>query len=573
MKRLILIVAIAFSAHAQFDYDAKQPLDAKTLRTSTRGSIRIEEIEYASPHGGVVPAIIVSPQNGRKNAGVLFAHWGLGDRHSFVEEAVDLARLGAVSILIDAANVRPGGRTAQEQYPEALVQTVIDFRRAIDLLGARNDVDPRRIGFIGLSMGSHIGGILSGVERRIGAFVLAGGTSRLSEIWNIPAIAHLDAKQFVRNAAPSRVFLQYTVDDEYVPVSEGTAYFAAASEPKLMKWYDGGHELEGRARRDRAEWLRDVIGIDDLSPADDERIANGELALVLDIPGTQHIDVRREKTFDIYYPFGMSGSVPAVLLLGDARQSRAMISAARLVAARAQRAAVVFDGAIEDVLREVRTRASELRLRANDLGVWTRSGKVPAGFKACVAFNPEGALPGGASLVITSGARNWFGRSDLHLERSQRAFDVLDDTEASRAALRKTLAFLHDQLPLASDEDQIRKGIETYTAAVNAGNPSAAIVVFAPDIITSYPGIPDSDYQTLLGFYREPAPGKTTTRPDIEEILVSGDLAIARIVWNTTVVQTDGTSSSRQMKDLQVWRRQPDGRWLFSRGIHYRVPR
>lgn len=572
MKRLLAIVFFALSAHAQFDYDAARPLAVKVVATSARGSIRIEELTYASPHGGDVPALLVVPNNGRKNAGLVFAHWGLGDRHTFLEEAIDLASLGAVSILIDAANTRPGGKTEDAQYPEALAQTVVDLRRAVDLLTARGDVDARRIGFVGLSMGSHVGGILSGIERRISAFVLAGGTARLSEIWGIASLAPLDAKQFVRNAAPARLFLQYAIDDEYVPPAEGVAYYAAASEPKLMKWYDGGHEVDGRARIDRAEWLRDALGIDDRSPAADERIANGELSLVLDIPGMQHVPVRRETTFDVYYPPGMTPeqTTPAVFILGGARGSRARVSAARLVAARAQRAAIVFDGAIESVVAEVKQRAGELRLNANRSAVWSRGGAVPAGFVAYAAFNPEGTLPDGPSLIVTSGGAKP-QRSDLHLETSQRAFDVLDDTEASRAALRRTLAFLRAQLPLLSDEEQIRKGIATYTAAVNAQTPEGATVVFAPDILTSFPGTPDADYATLVEAYRQRAPGTVTTRPDIEEILVSGDLAVARIVWNTTVVQ-DGKTTTRQMKDLQVWRRQADGRWLFSRGIHFRIP-
>lgn len=127
----------------------------------------------------------------------------------------------------------------------------------------------------------------------------------------------------------------------------------------------------------------------------------------------------------------------------------------------------------------------------------------------------------------------------------------------------------------AADAEALRKNIQTYTDAVIARDPDTVMSLFAPDILLSYPGIPDQDYETLKKEYTEEmklrAPGAVTTRPDIEEILVSGDLGIARIVWNTTVTK-DGTVTKRQMKDLQVWRREPSGKWRFIRGIHYRIP-
>jgi steroid delta-isomerase len=125
-----------------------------------------------------------------------------------------------------------------------------------------------------------------------------------------------------------------------------------------------------------------------------------------------------------------------------------------------------------------------------------------------------------------------------------------------------------------ADAEAIRKNILTYTDAVIAREHEPILALFAPDIILSYPGIPDQDYETLRKAYSEMRtrePGEVTTKPDIQEILVSGDLGFARIVWNTTVTK-DGQVTKRQMKDLQVWRREPHGKWRFIRGIHFRVP-
>jgi ketosteroid isomerase-like protein len=92
----------------------------------------------------------------------------------------------------------------------------------------------------------------------------------------------------------------------------------------------------------------------------------------------------------------------------------------------------------------------------------------------------------------------------------------------------------------------------------------------------TYPGIPDQDYATLDAGYREmtslPAGVTVTTAPSIEEIIVSGNLGVVRVTWNTTTVQAEPAQrSTRQLRDMQVWRREADG-WKFFRGVHFRVP-
>lgn len=124
--------------------------------------------------------------------------------------------------------------------------------------------------------------------------------------------------------------------------------------------------------------------------------------------------------------------------------------------------------------------------------------------------------------------------------------------------------------------DEVRRGILTYAAAANRGDVDGVLSVFSRDVLLSYPGIPDQRFDQLAAGYREmmgnPAV-KAQTEPTIDEITVSGNLAYARLVWNTVVTDTrTGHRTTRQMKDLQIWRREPDGRWRFARGMHYREP-
>lgn len=54
------------------------------------------------------------------------------------------------------------------------------------------------------------------------------------------------------------MFLQFGKKDSYPNEEMQTWYAKAASNPKLVKTYDAGHELNDEARRDRGEWREQV---------------------------------------------------------------------------------------------------------------------------------------------------------------------------------------------------------------------------------------------------------------------------------------------------------------------------
>src|SRR3954470_14255779 len=170
----------------QFDYDRNAPLNLREEKKEQRDGATVIELSYDSPRGGRVPATLVLPPGKGPFAGILFGHWmmqrsSFRNRKQFLEEALLLARSGAASLLTDTPLIRPGfipekaGLKGEIQNAEASRQQVIDFRRGVDLLIARGDVDPARLAYVGHSYNAHTGGILSGVEKRIGSFVLMAG--------------------------------------------------------------------------------------------------------------------------------------------------------------------------------------------------------------------------------------------------------------------------------------------------------------------------------------------------------------------------------------------------------------
>ena len=56
---------------------------------------------------------------------------------------------------------------------EDKTQLLTDLRRGVDLLVARAEVDPARIGYVGHSLGSTLGGVLVGYGARLAAPRLA----------------------------------------------------------------------------------------------------------------------------------------------------------------------------------------------------------------------------------------------------------------------------------------------------------------------------------------------------------------------------------------------------------------
>jgi dienelactone hydrolase len=269
-----------------FDYDKSAPLEVKTLGTETRGEAIVHDITYASPKGGVVPAYLVVPAKGKGPfAGVIWGHWywinsDMRNRKEFLDEAIALAQAGVVSLMTDGPVARPGYVADNTPFNEKQVadniQQVVDFRRGVDLLLARKDVDPKRLAFVGHSYNASVGAILSGVDRRFKAFVLMAGTmsdevDRKRGAYDqfrkrigdekfdafIAKHAYLDQGKYVSHAAPAVVFLQLS-GKEMTP-DYARDYERVISEPKRFKLYDAEHALNAEARRDRIAFLTEQL--------------------------------------------------------------------------------------------------------------------------------------------------------------------------------------------------------------------------------------------------------------------------------------------------------------------------
>lgn len=278
-----------------FDYDRTAPLDIRETSVEHRGSVTIYDISYASPKGGRVPAYLVAPAGKGPFSAILWGHWYMPgseflNRKEFLAEAVALAPSGVVSLLIDGPIARPGHvenkDPLSEQQINDRVQALVDFRRGADLLLARPDVDPKRLGYVGHSYNAETGAFLSGIDRRFKCFVLMAGT--MSDQITLKAkevqaerqklgaekfdafmakYAWLDQGKYVSRAAPAVVFLQYGSQETFLTPERDREYAAVVSQPKRFKLYDAPHALNAEARRDRIAFLAEQLHFTPPSPS------------------------------------------------------------------------------------------------------------------------------------------------------------------------------------------------------------------------------------------------------------------------------------------------------------------
>src|SRR5712692_764930 len=78
-----------------FQYDSSAPLDLKEISVEPDEGATVHELSYASPKGGAVTAFIVIPEGKGPFAGIVYQHWGFGNRNEFLPETLLMAKAGA----------------------------------------------------------------------------------------------------------------------------------------------------------------------------------------------------------------------------------------------------------------------------------------------------------------------------------------------------------------------------------------------------------------------------------------------------------------------------------------------
>jgi len=136
-----------------------------------------------------------------------------------------------------------------------------------------NDKNIKRVGFVGHSFGALFGGILSGLEERIDAYVLMAGVGSFTDValMNIPDLKvetleqfkktmdPIDTVHYISHASPSNLF--FGIQDTFYSKEKFMDFYNAGSTLKSIKWYKSNHYLNEEAYTDQIKWLVTQLGL------------------------------------------------------------------------------------------------------------------------------------------------------------------------------------------------------------------------------------------------------------------------------------------------------------------------
>jgi len=252
-----------------YRYDKSQPLEAK-FDTTGGGIPECYEIKvsFRSIHQERVPALLYIPKKATPASPVPCVFWlhGYSGNKKVDKDMLSImAYYGYAVISLDAQYHGERKKITKDMYSLDLVQnryafaqTIIDHRRALDLLETIAEIDSDRIGLLGGSMGAILGALLAGVDDRIKAAVLVSGGGGWAEMikgsdlkpsdpirkylrGNYPIVDRLlgpvDPINLIHRACA--VQMHHGTEDVTVPYATGLALFERAAEPKEFHSYPG----------------------------------------------------------------------------------------------------------------------------------------------------------------------------------------------------------------------------------------------------------------------------------------------------------------------------------------------
>ena len=266
-----------------FEYSAEVPLEARIVREWDEKETLRQKIVFRGAQGFLVPGYLEFPKDVKKPAPlVLLMHGWSGSKENWWEDgnyinggevrkgllkrgfailALDAPTHGERSNEIDYLHVNvyndPGAPPRQNyfNFTEIFLQTVKDYRRALDYVAGRGDIDMRRIGLLGYSMGGMDTIYLLALEPRVKTAVAC--VPPLKGLGNGPT-APVDYTWGVKGKP--LLLLMGKKDGFYDVPGVNASYKAYIESPKSkLIWYDHDHKLTNVYVKDALDWIRDTL--------------------------------------------------------------------------------------------------------------------------------------------------------------------------------------------------------------------------------------------------------------------------------------------------------------------------
>jgi dienelactone hydrolase len=261
------------------DYRRLEPGDVRLIGKRAQDGVESQLMVIQTPFGYRRVAELVRREDEGSLAAILYVHWYEPEsidshRTQFEPEAKEMARAGAVCLSIETlwSDRDFFLKRTQEDDLQNSMEEVVNLRRAMDLLLSQPGVDPHRFAYVGHDFGGMYGVLAGSLDQRPTHYVIMASTPRFPDWYlYLPKLEEEARQAFIRqmsdidpvthvpNLAPAEVFFQFATDDFHVPKERAEEFFAAAGDPKEMRWYEAGHGLNEDARRDRKAWLKDKL--------------------------------------------------------------------------------------------------------------------------------------------------------------------------------------------------------------------------------------------------------------------------------------------------------------------------
>jgi ketosteroid isomerase-like protein len=124
-------------------------------------------------------------------------------------------------------------------------------------------------------------------------------------------------------------------------------------------------------------------------------------------------------------------------------------------------------------------------------------------------------------------------------------------------------------------QEEIKAALAKWTEDFNAGKADAVCSLFSPELRYDFRGYPERGYRDVCSRLLRSladASKRYAYGLDIREIIVSGDIAVVRLVWTLTVTLGNGQAVTSVEPGMDVFRREPDGSWKIIRYLAYEAP-
>jgi dienelactone hydrolase len=261
-----------------YQYDWSVPLDVRVVkRDDAPPGYSREKIVFTGGRGDRVPSWLMLPRTGaRPFPVVLILDGWMGTKDRWWQDdtwprggvlMAALAAEGMAALVLDAqfhgeraenADFQPVERYVCEDCinlrREMFVETVVDYRRALDYLATRDEIDRGRVGALGLSMGGLMTLALSAVDARVKAAVPCVTPARPNERWT--ARAALSPYAFAPRVTVPTLMLMGRTDELYGQADAESLLAAVGSTDKTLEWFDAGHRLPPEYVPRAVGWLK-----------------------------------------------------------------------------------------------------------------------------------------------------------------------------------------------------------------------------------------------------------------------------------------------------------------------------